>query len=817
MRVPLSWLGEYVDVALAPAELAERLTLLGFEVKTVEAPGADWKGVVVGRVLDVKRHPNAETLWLTHVDVGDGEALEIVCGAQNLAVGQLVPVAVPGSELPGGRRIGRTKIRGAVSNGMLCSPIELGLGEDAEGILILGTAEEYRLGANLADVVGETILDVDVKPNRGDALSMVGLAREIAAATGTSVRYPETVLAESGSPTADEVQVEIRDPDLCPRFAARLLDGIGRAQTPGWMEQRLRAAGMRPISPVVDVTNYVMHELGQPMHAYDADRIPNGRIVVRRARQGESLVTIDHVERRLDDRMLVIADAERPIGFAGIMGGADTEVGDGTTRVILESAIFHGPNVRNTARRLGLRSEASMRHEKGISPDLPRLAADRAAGLIAEITGARVAVGIVDNDPGPHRRQVVEIDTARTGNLLGIPVDAVSAGEWLAPLGFESTGLDASRLAVTVPAHRLDVTSAADVAEELARVYGYERIPGKLPSADLPPSRSDPSEPRHRLRRVLAGLGLDEVMTHALIGPSDLSRSGFDAAGPHLVRVANPLSEEHAILRPVPYPSILAALAENVRQRRNEVAIFEVGKIYRYRPSAAAAKAGAELPQAGAAYHEAWTVGIGLLGSAQPRYPGDVQREWEVADLKGIVDAIHAALGLPMPAYRPETPQERHPHMHPGRAARVVDSGDKSYGSVGEVDPSVAAAWGLPGRPVVGALHLDPGGLFGLPPHSQRAAPLPAAQPVDRDLAVVVDAATPVGELLRLAQRNAGPLLADLRLFDVYRGAQVGEGRISYGLGFRFQPVSAADERAVDRAMDKVRGALQHHLGAEIR
>jgi phenylalanyl-tRNA synthetase beta chain len=817
MRVPLSWLGEYVDVALAPAELAERLTLLGFEVKTVEAPGADWKGVVVGRVLDVKRHPNAETLWLTHVDVGDGEALEIVCGAQNLAVGQLVPVAVPGSELPGGRRIGRTKIRGAVSNGMLCSPIELGLGEDAEGILILGTAEEYRLGANLADVVGETILDVDVKPNRGDALSMVGLAREIAAATGGSVRYPETALAESGSPTADEVQVEIRDPDLCPRFAARLLDGIGPGQTPGWMEQRLRAAGMRPISPVVDVTNYVMHELGQPMHAYDADRIPNGRIVVRRARQGESLVTIDHVERRLDDRMLVIADAERPIGFAGIMGGADTEVGDGTTRVILESAIFHGPNVRNTARRLGLRSEASMRHEKGISPDLPRLAADRAAGLIAEITGARVAVGIVDNDPGPHRRQVVEIDTARTGNLLGIPVDAVSAGAWLAPLGFESTGLDASRLAVTVPAHRLDVTSAADVAEELARVYGYERIPGKLPSADLPPSRSDPSEPRHRLRRVLAGLGLDEVVTHALIGPSDLSRSGFDATGPHLVRVANPLSEEHAILRPVPYPSILAALAENVRQRRNDVAIFEVGKIYRYRPSAAAAKAGAELPQAGAAYHEAWTVGIGLLGSAQPRYPGDVQREWEVADLKGIVDAIHAALGLPMPAYRPETPEERHPHMHPGRAARVVDGGDKSYGSVGEVDPSVAAAWGLPGRPVVGALHLDPGGLFGLPPHSQRAAPLPAAQPVDRDLAVVLDAATPVGELLRLAQRNAGPLLADLRLFDVYRGAQVGEGRISYGLGFRFQPVSAADERAVDRAMDKVRGALQHHLGAEIR
>lgn len=816
MRVPLSWLREYVDFELPPDELAERLTLLGFEVKAVEAAGGEWSGVVVGRVLDVERHPNAETLWLTKVDVGDGAALEIVCGAQNLSVGQLVPVALPGAVLAG-RRIGRSKIRGAVSNGMLCSPIELGLGDDADGILILGTGEEYRLGMDLGDAVGETVLDVDVKPNRGDALSMVGLAREVAAATGTTVRYPDVTLAESGGPAADEVRVEIADPDLCPRFTARLLDGIGPGETPGWMAQRLRSAGLRLISPVVDVTNYVMHELGQPMHAYDADRIPDGRIVVRRARPGESLVTIDHVERPLDERMLVIADAKHPIGFAGIMGGADTEVGADTRRVILESAIFHGPSVRNTARRLGLRSEASMRHEKGISPDLPRLAADRAAALIADITGARVAVGMVDNDPGPHPRRVVEVDTARASRLLGIPVDGAGAAEWLAPLGFDTTDLDAVRLAVTVPAYRLDVSGAADVAEELARVYGYDRILGKLPAAELPPTRPDPSEPRHRLRRVLAGLGLDEVVTHALIGPADLSRSGFDAAAPHLVRVANPLSEEHAILRPVPYPSVLSALAENVRQRRTDLAIFEIGKIYRYRPSAASGRSGAELQQAASAYHEAWTVGIGLLGSATPRYPGEAERDWDVADLKGILDALHAALGMPAPAYRPESPAEHHPHLHPGRAARVVDGGDKSYGSVGEVGPPVAMAWDLPGRPLVAALHLEPNGMFDLPPLSQRAGSVPAAQPVDRDLAVVLDAPTPVGELLRLARRNAGPMLADLQLFDVYRGAQVGEGRVSYGLAFRFQPQSVADERAVDRAMDKVRGALRHHLGAEIR
>ncbi len=406
----------------------------------------------MGRVLSVERHPNAETLWVTSVEVGEAEPLDIVCGAQNLAVGQLVPVARVGAVLPGERRIERAKIRGVVSNGMLCSPIELGLGEDADGILILGTGDEQIVGSPLASPVGDTVLDVDVKPNRGDALSMIGLAREIAAATGTTVRWPDTAVVESGASSSDAVTVEITDLALCPRFTARYLDGIGQAETPAWMANRLVAAGMRPISPVVDVTNYVMHELGQPMHAYDADRVPGGRIVVRRARDGETLVTIDHVERRLDERMLVIADDERPIGFAGIMGGADTEVSDATTRVILESAIFHGPTVRNTARRLGLRSEASMRHEKGISPDLPRVAADRAAALIAEITGARVATGIVDNDPGPHEPRVVEVDTARTARLLGIPVNPSAMETWLAPLGFAVSAADDTHAAVTVPA-----------------------------------------------------------------------------------------------------------------------------------------------------------------------------------------------------------------------------------------------------------------------------------------------------------------------------------------------------------------------------
>ena len=363
MRVPLSWLREYVDVDLAPRRLAEELTMRGMEVDSVETVGADWTDVVVGRVLEVRRHPNADTLWLARVDVGEaGGELEIVCGAQNLEPDQLVPTALVGAVLPGDRRIERTKIRGEISNGMLCSAVELGLGADADGIHILGHGDEIALGSPVAELVGETVLDVDVKPNRGDALSMVGLAREIAAFTGSSLRLPEATVAETDDDAAAHVSVRIEEPDLNPRFTARWFDGVANEPSPDWMQRRLIAAGMRPISAVVDVTNYVMHELGQPMHAYDADAIPGGEIVVRRARPGERLMTIDHVERELDEKMLVIADRERPIGLAGIMGGASTEVGEGTTRVILESAIFHGPTIRNTARRLGLRSEASMRH-----------------------------------------------------------------------------------------------------------------------------------------------------------------------------------------------------------------------------------------------------------------------------------------------------------------------------------------------------------------------------------------------------------------------------------------------------------------------
>lgn len=814
MRVPLSWLRDYVDISLPPRELADELTMRGMEVSAVETAGADWTAVVVGRVLDVRRHPNADTLWLTRVDVGPaGGELEIVCGAQNLEVGQLVPTAMVGAVLPGDRRIERSKIRGEVSNGMLCSAIELEIGTDADGIHILGHGEELPLGQPVAELIGEIILDVDVKPNRGDALSMVGLAREIAAFTGAELRWPAVSVPETDDPAASHVSVRIEEPELNPRFVARWFEGVANGPSPDWMQRRLRAAGMRPISAVVDVTNYVMHELGQPMHAYDADAVPEGEIVVRRARDGEMLETIDHVERRLDARVLVIADRERAIGLAGIMGGSSTEVSDATTRVILESAIFDGPTIRNTARRLGLRSEASMRHEKGMGHELPRRAADRAAQLLSEITGARVGRGIVDNDPDPKPPVVAGVSVARLERLLGVELTAQDVSRLLTPLGFAVAG-EQDRLEVTVPWHRLDVALEADIAEEVARAHGYERIPGRLPSAQLPPYRPDPSEPRHRVRRILAGLGLNEMVGHALLGADDLVRSGLDPSDAALVRIHNPLSPEHSILRRSMAPTILAGLAENARRRQPNAWLFDLGKVYWHNPGPPNPRE-KRSETAGTGRYESWELGIGLAGSAVPASPGVIATPADVATIKGVVDALHDALGAPRPSYRPEEPDARHPHRHPGRTALIVDATDRPYGSLGEVHPRVAEAWGIGERPVDAMLALDR--LLDLVPPEVRSLPVPNAQPLDRDLAVVLDDTTPVGELLRVARTSAGPMLADLRLFDVYRGDQAGPGRVSYALSFRFQPTEAGDEKAIEKALNKVRGSLKHHLGAEIR
>jgi phenylalanyl-tRNA synthetase beta chain len=405
---------------------------------------------------------------------------------------------------------------------------------------------------------------------------------------------------------------------------------------------------------------------------------------------------------------------------------------------------------------------------------------------------------------------VVTLEIARAERLLGLALDESRIRTLLSPLMFEVAAAGEGRVAVTVPEHRADVVAAEDVAEEIARSHGYEKIAAHQPQPALPPYRLDPSEPRHRVRRILAGFGLDEVLTHALIGPRDLELVGLDPSDATLVRVANPLAEAHSIMRPTMAASMLASLAENVRQRRGDAWIFEVGKTYWIGPQG---PTWAET--AGTGRLEAWHLGIGLLGPREPRSPGVDTQEADVGDLKGIVEALHAALGAPQPAFQPETAAERHAHLHPGRAARMVDTSGHAYGHLGEVAPAVAAGWDLPGRPVVAVINLPQ--LLALAPAEVRAASVPAAQPLDRDMAVVLDAGTPVGELLRILRANAGPSFVSSRLFDEYRGPQVGEGKVSHAVALRFQPETAGDERTVERAMKRIRGALEHHLGAQIR
>ncbi len=498
MRVPLSWLREYVDVDLSAEDLAARLTLLGMEVKGIERLGSDWSGVVVGELLAVEDHPNSGRLHLATVRVGDDTpTLSIVCGAHNIAPGQHVPVALPGSVLPGDRRIEVAKLAGVESQGMLCSGTELELSDDAEGILIL--PPDAPIGLPLEDLVGDTVLDVDVKPNRGDALCLVGLAREVAALTGATLRWPVIEVAESGDTTADHVAVEVLDPVRCTRFVARWLDGVTIGPSPFAVQRRLVAAGVRPISNVVDASNYVMLEMGKPIHTFDADGVRGGRIIVRGARPGERVTTLDHVERVLDPEVLLIADAEGALGLAGVMGGVDSEVGEGTTRVIVESAIFDPVSIRRTAFRFALRSEASLRFEKGQEHRLARVGADRTAQLILAWAGGRAATGAVDSNP-TELAGAGAFGRARVSRLLGIDPGHRAAALLARVEAFTEPAGPADRVPVTVPAcprGAIDAwwRSSPHIAgpghrgghrEEVARVRGYETLLGRCPGHPCP-------------------------------------------------------------------------------------------------------------------------------------------------------------------------------------------------------------------------------------------------------------------------------------------------------------------------------------------
>lgn len=825
MRVPLSWLREYVDVPLPTDELAERLTLAGLEVAAVQrlgVPGSalpwDPERVLVGRVTAVEPHPNADRLVLATVEYGASRTKQVVTGAPNLRVGeagQTVAVALEGARLldpyaatPQVTTLTGRKVRGVYSDAMILSEKELGLSDDHEGVLLLDAVAPP--GTPLAACLGDEVLDIEITPNMARCLSLIGVAREVAALTAGAVRLPEARLVAEGEPVEARVRVEIAEPALAARYAATLLEGVAVRPSPEWMRRRLRLCGVRPISNIVDVTNYVMLEWGQPLHAFDYDalvqRARGGTpaILVRPAKPGEVMLTLDGERRALDPERLVIADSAGPVAVAGVMGGAETEVTSATTRVLLEAANFNLISIRKTTQALKLPSEASGRFGRGVSPALAVPAALRATGLMQALGGGRVAPGVADCYPRPHVPPTIDLRLADVRRILGVRLPREVVRGLLTALDFTCEPVGADALRVTAPDYRLDIgeglVGVADLLEEIARLTGYDRMPGTEMADALPPQRNNPTvELEDRVKDLLVTAGLQEILTYRLTTPereAALTPGRAEAAA--YVRLANPISAERTVMRRTLLPGVLAAMALNARGR-DRLWLFEVGPVF--------LPAGAGLPE------EPRRLALGLRGPLEP--PSWLSPEPPQSDfyaLKGVVEALVAGLHLSAARFQPAA----HPTFAPGRAAELW-LGETPVGVLGEVVPDVQAAFDIPGTSACLA-ELDLEAMLRAVPASVRLAAVPRFPPALQDLAVVVDEAVSAADVLETVRAAGGPLLADVRIFDVYRGAPVPEGRKSLALSLLFQaPDRTLTDVEVESAKSRVLAALADRLQARLR
>jgi phenylalanyl-tRNA synthetase beta chain len=832
MKVPLSWLREYVDLPASVGQLVERLTLAGLEVGGVrlyglpapeglrvksEDAGPVWQPdkIVVGKVLSVERHPNADRLTLATVEYGAAQPRTVVTGAPNLKVGdtgQKVIVALSGSVLYDGhanekvlKELKPSKIRGVPSDAMVCSAYELGISDEHEGIILL--EDDAPVGKPLAEFMGEVVLEIDVLPNMARCLCMIGVAREVSALTGNPLRLPPTAVQAMGKPVAGRVEVAIEDPRLSARYAAALLEGVQTGPAPGWMQRRLTYAGMRPISNVVDVTNYVMLEWGQPLHAFDYDKLvarAAGKmpvITVRPARPGETLTTLDNNRRELAPENLLIADAAGPIALAGVMGGLETEVTPQTRNVLLESANFDFVSIRRTMQHFNLPSEASLRFSRGIHPATVKPAADRAAELMRQHAGATVAQGLVDHYPAPLPPQVIDLEMREVKRLLGVDFDEAEAARVLRALEFRVEAAGPGRLRVTTPPHRRDIqVGVADLIEELARIHGYDRLPATLLADRLPAQQTNRDLVlEDRVRDLLVTVGLQEVITYALTEPAREAPLGVVAG--EYVRLLNPISSERVVLRHSVLASVLDVAAANLRHA-DGVRLFEIGRVY-------LPNAGEKLPDeparlalvlTGRRGAEFWADGTGTKPPALDFF-----------DLKGVVEALIGDLHVEV-TYRPSTL----PYLHPGRAAELLVGG-RGVGSFGDLHPKVAEAYGLGGQSVLVG-EFDLASLLAAVPERHAYVPVPRFPAALRDIAVVVDE-TVTGERLEAEIRTGGgPLLRGVRLFDVYRGESIPTGKrsLAYALTYQAEDRTLTDKE-VDKAHKKIEDRLKHVLTAKVR
>ena len=794
MKVTYNWLKEFVDFDLNPSDLAEALTMAGLEVAAIEDLGARYEGCVVGRVLQVHTHPNADRLSVCRIDVGRGE-VTVVCGAPNVAERQKVPVAMVGTRLSEGQVIERATIRGVASCGMICSEVELGLGEDASGILVL--SDEAKVGAPLAEALGldDVVLELELTPNRPDCLSVMGVAREIGAITGHPLRFPEVVVMEEGDPVEQWACVEIQDPEGCPRYAARVVTGVKVGPSPDWMQRRLEAVGLRAINNVVDATNYVLMELGHPLHAFDLNKVAQRKIVVRRAQDGECLMTLDGVTRDLDRDILAIADPEKCVAIAGIIGGRHTEVAEETTDVLLESAVFDPVVVRRGAKKLALSTEASQRFERGMDWDGNIRAIDRAAQWILQIAGGKVASGVLEVYPRKRHRAVVRLRPERANRILGTALSGARMAEILRSLGCAVTSED-GKLEAKIPSFRPDLGREVDLVEEVARLFGYNNIANReVSGGSLWVARRPDLRLASRTRTVLTGFGLDEVVTSSLTDP--------DRASEAAVRLTNPSSRQMSVLRTDLISGLLEVARWNLNRQAGEVRIFEIGKVFA--PTDCTDGEGHSRTE-----EKERVAGVLVCEVHRGRWI-EQKRTLDFYDAKGVVEAYLEGITR----VEPEVVSVRDRWYEEGYCGGIL-LGGKEVGRCGRLHRDVVARFDF--DEAVYAFDIGLSELLPFFEEARRFEPVGQYPAVDRDLAVVVPESLSWGNVLKEIREMDTELIESVEVFDVYRGKPLGEGEKSLAFSVRFRSKERTlSEGEVGALCDRIVGRLSERFGARLR
>jgi phenylalanyl-tRNA synthetase beta chain len=789
MKVSLSWLRDYIDIQMDAADLAEALTMAGLEVDSVADRYAYLHSVLVGRVAEVFPHPNADKLTICRVETGDHSRM-VVCGAPNVTEGMLAPLALPGTVLPDGTQLKKSVIRGEKSDGMLCSDLELGLGADGSGIMSLDPS--LTAGNRLVEALGleDTVFEFDLTPNRPDCLSVLGIAREIAAIQKTRLKYPDYSLTDKTDTISTLTSVTIESPDHCPRYSARLVEGIVVKPSPFWMQDRLLSVGLRPINNIVDITNYVLMETGQPLHAFDFDQLAQHRIVVKTAADGDKFVTLDQKERQLNSQMLMICDGEKQVAVGGVMGGLNSEIEDTSRRVLIEGAYFNPVSIRKTAKTLGLSTDASHRFERGVDPEGTVRAVNRAARLMVELGEGTLIAGIIDEYPQPQKVNRVSLSTARTHRLLGIRPDGSEIKKLLESIEFKveeltSDGSD-QQLVVVPPSYRVDISRPEDLMEEVARLAGYNNIPTTFPAM---PAEGRPQnrnlELRNRIKNLMTCFGFTEAITYSFVAETSCDRLGIKADDPrrNFIHILNPLSEDQAVMRTSLVTGLIETAADNIARQIKNLKLFEIGKIFIKTKDR-------DLPREPEFLVAMWTGARHAASWHGREIPCDFY------DIKGVAEGLVGALKLEYIRFTAMADGDCE-YTRPGYTAKIL-AGDTPVGLVGEIAPQVQKAFDLKQSAYILELDLDK--LYPLIPLSKSSKPIPKFPAIYRDITIIVDRNIETQTVLETAENIREPLVENLHLFDVFEGDPIAAGKksVSFRVTYRSPEKTLEDDDVND-------------------